>query len=356
MRTACRPSAVTRRSRLLVRSCTVAGLAVVLSAPGAAIALFSAAPAPSTIGVTAATISSPTGFTATVTSSTAVSLSWTAPPALTGFTLSQSPGTLAGCSATPSASTTSCTATGLSPGTAYTWTLTALYNNWKSSPVQAAGTTSPAVGATLLGTETDTSLFSQSSTVTGVTTTSGAALLILVYRQALVGNLGVNSISGTAIGGTPSQVSAQTFSSGGVKYLVAAWTATGTGLSGGTVTVGFTNTNFLTTTTIDVVQLSGVDTTSPVVQAATSTASSATTATGGALPGASPSDGEVFFAGLSEATTMSTPGGYTALDAPAAGSSALYAAWFSPSASSSGVVTTLGTSSTYGTIEIEVGP
>src|SRR5690348_15198224 len=84
----------------------LACLAFVVLAPGQALAVFSAGPAV-TAGVTAATISAPTGFTATAVSGTSVTLSWTAPSTLTGYTLSQSSGTLAGCSATPSATTTS---------------------------------------------------------------------------------------------------------------------------------------------------------------------------------------------------------------------------------------------------------
>src|SRR5581483_10753261 len=112
-----------------------------------------------------------------------------------------SPGTLAGCSATPAAGATSCTATGLSPKTAYTWTLSAVYHNWKSSPVTAGATTPSVVGATLLGTATDAVASTQASTVTGVTSTSGADLLILIYRQNSNGNLGISSVSGSALSG-----------------------------------------------------------------------------------------------------------------------------------------------------------
>src|SRR5579859_7300919 len=115
--------------------------------PGVALAVFSSAPA-ETAGVSAATISAPGSFTATAASSTTVNLSWTVPPMLTGYTLSQSPGSLAGCSATPSG--TSCTATGLTSDTAYTWTLKAAYNNWLSPAVQASTTTPGIVGFTLL--------------------------------------------------------------------------------------------------------------------------------------------------------------------------------------------------------------
>jgi hypothetical protein len=59
----------------------------------------------------------------------------------------------------------------------------------------------------------------------------------------------------------------------------------------------------------------------------------------------------LFFAGLSGSTTMSTPGGYTPLDVPA---STAHGAWFSSTASSAGVTTSLGASNTWGAIEVEI--
>jgi hypothetical protein len=74
-------------------------------------------------------------------------------------------------------------------------------------------------------------------------------------------------------------------------------------------------------------------------------------AIGGSLSPGISSDGEVFFAGLSAATSLTTPSGYTVLDVPAPGT---HGSWSSSSASASGAVTTLGTSVTWGTIEIEI--
>jgi Fibronectin type III domain len=360
MRTVPGPHADGRLSRLVLRVGVVASLAITLSSPGEAIALFSVIPVAPSIGVTAATISAPAGLTATAASSTTASLSWTAPAALTGYTLSQSPGTLAGCSATPSASTTSCTATGLSPSTAYSWTLTAVYNNWQSAPAQVSATTPAGLtGVTLVGKVNDVTPTGQSTTVTGVSTTSGATLLILIYRATGSGNgsPSISSVSGTAISSTaaPSQVNTQAFNPSGVgRAGVFAWLATGTGQASGTVKVTFDSPNNLLTT-VDVLQLSGVNTTSPVVRSAVSTGSSAT-ATGGALTGASAGDGEVFFAGLGTLTTMSSPAGYTAVDAPAAGSPAWEGSWFNPSASSAPIKASLGASTVWGTIEIELKP
>ncbi len=61
---------------------------------------------------------------------------------------------------------TESTATGLSPGTSYTWTLTAVYNNWKSAAVSTSATTFQVVHATLAGSVTDGTSGSKSSTVT----------------------------------------------------------------------------------------------------------------------------------------------------------------------------------------------
>lgn len=344
-----------RRSGWVVPAGFAVAVAAALSAPGVALALFVSTPSAQTASVTAATIGAPTNFSAIATGSTAAKLSWTAPSTLTGYTLSQSPGTLAGCSATPSASTTSCTATGLSPGTSYTWTLTAVYNNWNSSSVQARATTFQVVGATALGKATNATSGSSSATVSGVSTTSGAALLILVYRQASSGSVAFsasNPITGTAVtSGSSSAVTSQGFNSGGNHYAVLAAEATGNGTSG-TVVVNFSSANNVTTT-VDVIQLSGDNTTNPIAGFAVSTGN-VSTVTGGTLsPGAS-SDGELFFVGLSAAETMTTPASYTALDAPVNPATATHGGWSSTSASGSGVTTTLGASATWGTIEIEI--
>lgn len=298
---------------------------------------------------TAAVLSAPTGFTATATGGTTAALAWTAPATLTGYTLTQSPGTLAGCSATPTAATTSCTATGLSPGVSYSWTLTAVDHNWTSPAATAGATPTPsAVSATLRGRATDSTAGTQTSGVSGVTTTNGATLVILVYRQASNGNLGISSISGTAISGTPAAIASQVFNANG-KYEVWAYRATGTGTANGTVSVNF-GTGNNTRTMIDVVQLSGNSTASPVARSAVNSGTSAT-ASSGALTGANASNGELFFAGVSSSVTMSVPSGYTALDASSPGT---YGAWFSSSASASGTATTLAPSSSWGTIAVEI--
>ncbi len=337
-----------RPALLAVAGLAASAIALSLTAAGGTLARLSAVRTSGSNSFTAATVPAPAGFTATATGSSTAALSWTAPPTLTGYTLSQSPGTLAGCSAAPSAGTTSCTATSLSPKTSYTWTLTAVDHNWTGAPATSSATTT-GVGEALKASATDSTASTSSSTVTGVTTTSGADLLILVYRQQSTGNLGINSIVGTAISGTPAPVISQVFDASG-KYQVWAYRATGSGTSNGAVTVSF-NAAKNVTTTIDVVQLSGDNAASPIARSAVSAGTSGATVTGGALSGASPSDGEVFFTGLTGSTTMSTPGGYAALDVPAPG---VHGSWFSSSASPGGITTNLGTGSAWGTIEIEI--
>jgi hypothetical protein len=183
-----------------------------------------------------------------------------------------------------------------------------------------------------------------------VTTTSGAGLVILIYRQGSSTAMGITSVSGSAISGTAAVITSQGTAVSG-NYAVAAYRATGSGTSNGAVTVSFSASNNVITT-IDVVQLSGANTASPIVQSAVnSSPSSGTTVTGAALSGASASDGELFFAVLTTTTSMSTPTGYTVLDVPA---SAIHGLWGGSSASTAGITTSLGASSYWGTMEIEI--
>jgi hypothetical protein len=182
--------------------------------------------------------------------------------------------------------------------------------------------------------------------VNGLTTTSGATLLILVYRQATTGNPAISSVTGSAISGSATAINNQKIDG---SYGVFAWRASASGAANGTVTVTFTNANNVSTT-IDVVQLAGNNTTTPIAGSAVSTGTG-TTATGGTLSPGTSTDGEVFFAGTTASSTMSTPSGYTVLNVP---SSTVHGSWSSSSASSTGVSTALGTSGTWGTIEIEI--
>ena len=96
----------------------------------------------------ASAIGPPASFTAASSLPDQATLSWDAPsnPSPTGYTLVQSPGTLAGTCTELTGSSVSCTATGLTPGTQYTWQLTATYDSWAGTTVTATVTTgSPSI-------------------------------------------------------------------------------------------------------------------------------------------------------------------------------------------------------------------
>lgn len=326
----------------------VIALAAVLSAPGAALALFSGAPTPQTASVTAAAISSPATFTATATGSSTASLSWTAPSTLTGYTLSQSPGTLAGCSPTPSSGTTSCTATGLLPATTYTWTLTAVYNNWASAPAQAGATTS--FSATSLGSATGTCVLLV-CTGPSITTTSASSELILVYVKGSGSTTTtVSSISGPFTA-TAQLASVEYPTSTGKNYLFA-WKATGNG--GSTpVLATFSVIGLTASVWIDVVQLGPGE--SPLACSGCTDNGTTSNANQSALVQATvqhSSDSEIAFLGTATAATFSAPSGFTTL----AGDSANFETYANQLVQSSAAFGLGASSLGWGTIGVEVQP
>jgi hypothetical protein len=135
-------------------------VALVCTVAGGSFALLSSLATAKGSGVLkAGFIGPPASFTHSTVTQTTVKLTWTAPTAAgtatpTGYHLTQSTGTLAGCSATPTASTLTCTATGLTAGKLYTWTLTAKYDNWSSTSVSTTATTTAAPTCGVLQTRT----------------------------------------------------------------------------------------------------------------------------------------------------------------------------------------------------------
>jgi cellulose 1,4-beta-cellobiosidase len=212
--------------RIMATALLVAG--AMLIAPAAAFGLFSAAPSAPSAAVTAAAIAAPTGFTATATGTATANLSWVAPATLTGFTLSQSPGTLAGCSATPTSSTTSCAATGLSPATTYTWTLTAVYNSWASAYVQANAETN--FSATDLGNGTASCIvLSLLCNGPSVTTAGSGGELIFIYLKGAGTALGTTTVAGvTGPFTAAAQVASVQYPAASGNFLYV-WKATGNG-------------------------------------------------------------------------------------------------------------------------------
>jgi hypothetical protein len=138
----------------------------------------------------AATLANPV-LTAGSVTATAATLSWTQPFAPTGYTLSQSPGTLTTCPAAPAASPTTCSATSLTPNTTYTWALSASLHNWVSSATVSATTPKQAT-TTTLGAVTPTTgaagaTFSATATVAGWGTPAGTVLFSLYPNSTCTG-------------------------------------------------------------------------------------------------------------------------------------------------------------------------
>jgi hypothetical protein len=185
----------------------VAAIAVGMLAPVAAYATsaWSAAGAGPGKGKTKA-ILPPTFGAATAITSTSVTLNWSAPGAggatLTGYALTQSPGTLAGCSATPTAAAVSCTATGLTAGTTYTWTLKSKSGNWQSAGAVDIETSRSQPTITTPNSST-TATFSHSNngatfTITGSNFAVGATVTSSAFDITKSGN-GVTVASATQI-------------------------------------------------------------------------------------------------------------------------------------------------------------
>ncbi len=201
--------------------------------------------------MTAGTISLPTTFTATATGASTANLSWSGPATKTGYTLSQTPGTLAGCSSTPTSGSTGCTATGLSASTSYTWTLNAVYNNWTSGQIQASATTTAGSFATDIGNSMAT-CDTSSCTGPSVATTSGRGELIFIYVTGTTAST-VSSVTGPFPSAT--QYAVEPFPTSGSFSYVYAYRATGNGTGPTAVTVNFSALSAGPTAWVDVVQL-----------------------------------------------------------------------------------------------------
>lgn len=176
-----------RRRRARVVAAVTAALLVVAAGPAYS---YWTAGSNGNAQAKAATLASPVMAAGSVTS-TSAALSWTQPFAPTGYALSQSSGSLAGCPAAPAAGSTGCSATSLTPNTTYTWTLQAYLSNWVSPASVSATTPRQATTTTLSGITPTTgaagAAFSATATVAGWGTPAGTVLLALYPNATCTG-------------------------------------------------------------------------------------------------------------------------------------------------------------------------
>jgi hypothetical protein len=212
----------------------------------------------------------------------------------------------------------------------------------------------PILGETLLGSGTNTCglvLVGSCTATKSVTTTTGATELVLAYFTTSVS---LSSASGTLSGSPFTNVTAVTtnqYSSGGELF---AWTATGTngtGTASVAVNAGLASTG--NTVTFDVIQLTGVSSSTPVAQSTAKTGTmppnSGTTSAGSSTFGSAPSagDGSIIIIGSfgTPSTLLSPPG--TAID----NNSSFGIFMFDPAATTESYPYT--TAQTWGSIGIE---
>jgi len=326
--------------------------ALLLVASGTTVALMSGTESSGPNSIAAATLASPAAFAANATTATSANLSWTAPGSLTGYTLSQSAGSLAGCSGTPAAVTTSCTATGLSPATTYTWTLSTAYHNWLSTAVQAtaetllgatdAGNASFSCGVALLGTTCNGP---------GITVPAGSKLVIFANVEATAALTGLAAAPGGPVTGVTTLNTAA--NGGGLLSSdnLYAWSATATG--SGTVTIRLSGLLISTSVWLEVVQL-GVG---ESALACTSTCTAAGTGTTVTVRSSvtSGTDSELVFLGSANGASFTPPAAFTTIAGGGASPYGSYSQLVIQSAVSPAFTASSG-SAAWASIAVEIDP
>lgn len=211
------------------------------------------------------------------------------------------------------------------------------------------------VAGNFLGSTTDITAGHTTETVT-LTSTNYAPLnstvVVLIYRESASGD-SVASVSGTAIS-TPSLVTANAPFGGSTAYYEWAYVATGTGTSAGTVTATFSKGN--AATQIDVIVLSGENTSSPVAQSNIKGSSTAMTSATATLTTPGAGDGEITLIGtVGNTTSIGTPTGWTQFEFNHNAASPAYGVGSegtSTAVASQGFA--LGSSVAWGTIALEI--
>lgn len=288
---------------------TLCAAGIVLGSATAAAGYFSLTDT-GTGGSRAGAVGGPTDFTATSSFPDQATLSWIAPanPAPTGYTLTQSPGTVAGtCTTNLTTSSVSCTATGLAPGTPYTWTLRSNDHSWSSPAATAKVTTvTPTISLTPTSGKGGTLV-----EVTGSGFASSSAL-----RFAFISSTGATTTL-TPAGCTPTTTATGALPAGPCEVTVPTPGATGTGSV--KVTDGAGNS---ATAPFDVTGGSGLGTMTVTPPSAVASSTGNTFAFAFTAPNTGTTDGTVTLAvptGWTPPSTSSAAVGYVTLTPAAAG-------------------------------------
>lgn len=129
------------RARLLVGAAAVTSLIGLVA--GLAFAYFVTTDSSNPAAASATSLAPPTGATATETGATSVKISWTNPGSqVTGvqYEVVRNPGVSQTVVCTISAPSSNCTDAGLSPGTAYSYSVIAVLDNWQSTAASTSFT------------------------------------------------------------------------------------------------------------------------------------------------------------------------------------------------------------------------
>ena len=213
-------------------------------------------------------------------------------------------------------------------------------------------TVNAVVSATGLGSTIDatTGAGSISTTVNSVVTSSGQQYLVFVYRNSScrTGDT-ITSITGSAVSSAQQQTTLHVQN----NLDLFAWVATGSGTTGA-VTVNFNTTCTNTVTVVNIVGLSGYNTTTPIAQSPSNSGNS-TSATV-TLTSPNSGNGEVVFLGIQGGVvTVTQPSGFSQLYFLSGTLGGNYDAgsYFNPHASASSAFT-LSSKQAWGSIALEI--
>lgn len=191
-----------------------------------------------------------------------------------------------------------------------------------------------------------------SCTTASVTTTNNATLLILVLRAAsTTSSDSVTSVTGPLT--SAATIASLEYPTASGKDYLFAWKAVGNGTSG-TVTVNFAAGSNANPTVVDVIQLSGNNTTTPIAQAPTALATSGNATAN--LTSPTTLNGELVLASFLKNAAITTPTGFTPVDTMSTGSAGGmdFGLYFNTAAQATTTITSPDSTKGWGTVALEI--